>query len=528
MFLGISQHSRVYLRYMQGRITVPTTGTARPKTLPDFSGIWNWLMRHRIISLLLAFILIGAIIAAMVTLRTRTEITYITQPVVRQDLAQSVTASGTVNPQNTVAIGSQSSGTIAEIYVDYNSKVKKGEVLARIDPTQLQAQLDQANASLVVTEAQAQAQAANASGAQSGVAVAQAGIQTAQSNVSKAQSAYTLAQATLSRDHTLLVQGYLAQNIYDADASASVAAQSALAAAQAALVQANASTSQSSSQATGSQYTAQAQNAAIAVSRAQVAQVAYNLQHTIITSPVDGTVVARNVSVGQTVAASFQTPTLFTIAQNLQKMQVDIAVGESDIGNLRVGNGVDFTVLAYPSKIFHGVVSQVRVNPTTVSNVVTYDVVTLVDNPKTELLPGMTANATINVAVARNALVVPTQALSWRPATAAPRTGTRKSSTPKPSATGLTASPWGQTAPGVGVSALPGATGMLFVRSGSTMHAVRVRVDLISGTQAAVTPVSGTLNVGDAVVISDSSQGGTRSTRPATTRGPTSLGRPIH
>ena len=486
-------------------------------------------MHHRILALLLAIVLISAIIVASVTLRTRTEITYVTQPVIRQDLAQSVTASGTVNPQNTVAIGSQSSGTISEIYVDYNSKVKKGEVLARIDPTQLQAQLDQANATLVVTEAQAQAQAANASGAQSGVAVAQAGIQTAQSNVSKAQSAFTLAQATLSRDRALLVQGYLAQNIYDADASAAVAAQSALAAAQAALVQANASTSQSSSQATGSQYTAQAQNAAIAVSRAQVAQVAYNLQHTIITSPVDGTVVARNVSVGQTVAASFQTPTLFTIAQNLQKMQVDIAVGESDIGNLRVGNGVDFTVLAYPSKIFHGVVSQVRVNPTTVSNVVTYDVVTLVDNPKTELLPGMTANATINVAIARNELIVPTQALSWRPATAAPRTGTRKTTTtPKPSATGLTASPWGQTAPGVGVSALPGATGLLFVRSGSTMHAVRVRVDLISGTQAAVTPISGSLNVGDAVVVSDSSQSGTRSTRPATSTGPTSLGRPIH
>ncbi|MHB8462499.1 MAG: efflux RND transporter periplasmic adaptor subunit, partial [Vulcanimicrobiaceae bacterium] len=412
---------------------------------------------------------------------------------------------------------------------DYNSKVKKGEVLARIDPTQLQAQLDQANATLVVTESQAQAQAANASGAQSGVAVARAGIQTAQSNVSKAQSAYTLAQATVSRDRALLVQGYLAQNIYDADASAAVAAQSALAAAQAALVQANASTSQSSAQAMGSQYTAQSQNAAIAVSRAQVAQVAYNLQHTIITSPVDGTVVARNVSVGQTVAASFQTPTLFTIAQNLQKMQVDIAVGESDIGNLRVGNGVDFTVLAYPSKVFHGVVSQVRVNPTTVSNVVTYDVVTLVDNPNLELLPGMTANATINVAIVRNELIVPTQALSWRPATAAPRKGSRtSSSTPKPSATGLTASPWGQTAPGVGVSALPGATGLLFVRNGSTMHAVRVRVDLISGTQAAVTPISGTLNVGDAVVISDSSQSGTRSTRPTTTGGPTTLGRPIH
>ena len=528
MFLRVSQHLWVYWADMQGRISVPASANARSKSLLSFSGMWNWVMQHRVVALLLLIALIAIIIVSLATLRTRTEMTYLTQPVVRQNLIQSVTASGTVNPQNTITIGSQSSGTIAEIYVDYNSKVKKGEILARIDPSQLQAQLDQANATLAVTQAQAQAQAANASGAQSGVAVAQAGIQTAQSNVSKAQSAYTLAQATLSRDHALLVQGYLAQNIYDADASAVVAAQSAVAAAQAALNQAKASTAQSSAQATGSQFTAQSQNAAIAVSRAQVAQVAYNLDHTIITSPVDGTVVARNVSVGQTVAASFQTPTLFTIAQNLRKMQVDIAVGESDIGNVRVGNGVDFTVLAYPSKVFHGVVSQVRVNPTTVSNVVTYDVVTLVDNPKTELLPGMTANATINVAIAQKALIVPTQALSWRPASAVPRTGPRKSSTPKPSTTGLTASPWGQTAPGVGVSALPGATGMIFVRSGSKIRAIRVRVDLISGTQAAVTPLSGTLNVGDAVVISDSSQNGTRSSRPAMSTGPTSLGRPIH
>src|SRR5487761_2624878 len=119
---------------MQGRITIPTAGSVRSKSPPSFSGAWNWLMHHRIVALLLAIVLISAIIVASVTLRTRTEMTYVTQPVIRQDLAQSVTASGTVNPQNTVAIGSQSSGTISEIYVDYNSKVKKGEILARIDP----------------------------------------------------------------------------------------------------------------------------------------------------------------------------------------------------------------------------------------------------------------------------------------------------------------------------------------------------------------------------------------------------------
>ncbi len=166
----------------------------------------------------------------------------------------------------------------------------------------------------------------------------------------------------------------------------------------------------------------QAAQAGVAAAQAQVEQDELNIQRAVITSPVDGTVIARDVSVGQTVAASLQTPTLFSIAQNLHKMEVDINVGEPDIGNVRPGDAVSFSVLAYPNQTFTGTVSQVRVNPTTVNNVVTYTVITLVNNPNNALLPGMTANATIEVKTAKNALVVPTQALSFRPTGTSQRT----------------------------------------------------------------------------------------------------------
>ena len=144
---------------------------------------------------------------------------------------------------------------------------------------------------------------------------------------------------------------------------------------------------------------ASAQRAAITQQRAALEQATINLSHTVITSPVDGTVVQRNVSIGQTVAASFQTPTLFTIAQDLRKMEVDVAVGEPDVGNVRAGDPADFTVgLAFPNRVFHGYVFRVNQNPTTVANVVTYDTIVYVDNRDGALRPGMTANATIHVA----------------------------------------------------------------------------------------------------------------------------------
>jgi HlyD family secretion protein len=223
--------------------------------------------------------------------------------------------------------------------------------------------------------------------------------------------------------------------------------------------------------------------------------------------------VARSVSVGTTVAASLQTPTLFSIAQDLNKMEVDVAVGEPDIGNVRAGDGVDFSVLAYPNANFHGVVSQVRINPTTTNNVVTYDTVVLVDNQAGKLLPGMTANATIDVAKTDNALVVPLAALSYQPRFAAAgghkrrgaATGGSSSAANANAPASNNASPWGTTTGSAASSANPGATSRIFVLRDGKLVPVRVTVGLTNGTQAAVKPVSGTLVAGDAVVTADSS-----------------------
>jgi HlyD family secretion protein len=452
-----------------------TQSITRPKrvTLPA------WL-RNRWVLITLAVLLIAAIVIATVLIRAKTAVTYETSPVVQQTLTQSVTASGTVSPQNEVTVGTQVSGTISALYVDYNSKVTKGEVLARIDTSTFQAQLDQAQANL----AQAQAQAA----AQADAAVAaNAGIPSANATVAKAQSALKLAQTNLTRDQSLLKQGFLAASQVQADQDAANAAQAGLATAQAGATQASAT-------AGGGGNSLAAAQASVAAQQAAVQQDQLNLNRAVITSPVDGTVIDREISVGQTVAASLQTPTLFTIAQNLKQMQVNIAVGEPDIGSVRAGENVTFTVLAYPGRTYKGTVVQVRDNPVTTSNVVTYTVVTSVSNPDGSLLPGMTANATIQIASAPNALVVPTSALHVS------------------SANGGAASPWGQTSSAAGVAPQAGNTATVMVmRNGKTSRAT-VKVELVSGAQAAVTVVSGTLAAGDDVVTG-SSNGTVHTTR---------------
>ena len=468
----------------------------------------------------LAALIILAIILGIVIPRTDARAEYTTTPVARQTLVDSVTASGTVNPQNTISVGTQVSGTIQSLYVDFNSRVKKGQVLARIDPSTFVAQLDQAKAALAQAQAQAASASATASGANSGVTVAsanaaaqKAAIGSAQANVTKAQAALVLAQQQQSRDQQLLAQGFMAQATVDTDRSNTAQDESAVAAAQAALAQAaaqaqasNATVDQNASTAQSQAANAQAAQAAVQSAQATVQQDQFNLDHSVITSPVDGTVVSRAVSIGQTVAASLQTPTLFSIAQDLNKMEVDINVGEPDIGNVKKGDSVDFSVLAYPNTTFHGTVSQVRINPQTLNNVVTYDVVVLVNNNDGKLLPGMTANATINVASQNDALVVPTTALQWKPWSGS----TNGASGNAAGASGATAqSPWGAVnGAGATATVTAGSTGTLFVEHGGKLQRVPVNITLTNTTQAAVTPVTpGALNSGDAVVVSSS--GGT-------------------
>jgi HlyD family secretion protein len=489
-----------------------------------------------------ALVVIVAIVASIVIVRSRAAaVTYTTVPVQSGSLAQTVTASGTLNPQNTINVGTQVSGTISEIDADFNSHVKRGQVLAKLDPTTLQAALDQAQASLAQSEAQAQASAATASGGPAAIAAAQAqaqaaaasarvaqatatasnaAIATAQTNVAKSQSALALAQRTVARDNQLLAQGYIAQSQADADKSNEIAAQSALDAArtavtqaqaqaqasQAQIAQANAQEQAQSDQAGVSSATAQSQAAqhdagvaAIGIQQAMVKTAEANLAHTIITSPVDGTVISRQVSIGQTVAASLQTPTLFTIAQDLRKMELDLSVGEPDIGHVTSGDAVDFSVLAYPNRTFTARVAQVRQNPTTVSNVVTYTVVAYVDNNDGALRPGMTANATIEVAHADGATIVPLAAFTYTPPAGTVAGNHRRRSSGGTSQT----SPWGATGAAGGGAVTAGSLGRIFVLRGGALQAVPVKVGLVGATQATVTPRRGTLTESDQVVTGD-------------------------
>ncbi len=303
-------------------------------------------------------VLIGATAAYWLTRGTAKE-EYVTAPVNAGAVTRAVSGSGTVNPVLTIIVGSYVSGVIKSISCDFNTKVKKGQLCAKIDPSPYQTAVDQAAANLATAKAQ---------------------LVKDQANLTYVQSAY-------ERDSKLLAIGGVSQDTAEV-------ARNAYEQAKAQIVYDEASIKQ--------------HEAAL-----QAAQV--NLGYTNIVSPVDGTVVSRNVTVGQTVAASFQTPTLFLIATDLTKMQVDANVSESDIGAIKLGDKASFTVEAYPEKIFQGTVTQIRQSPQTVQNVVTYDVVIGADNTDELLKPGMTATTKIVTAEREHVLRVPDQALRFSP-----------------------------------------------------------------------------------------------------------------
>jgi HlyD family secretion protein len=286
------------------------------------------------------------------------KLTFRTEKVSRGDIRQTVTATGTLNAVITVLVGTQVSGTIQKLYVDYNSIVKKGQLLAQIDPSLFQAQVDQQRANLLAAKA----------------------------NVEKIQATLADAKRTYERNKALFARNLIARSDLD-----------------------TAQTNYESNVAQLGQAKAQVDQTRAALNTAEI-----NLRYTKIISPVNGMVISRNVDVGQTVAASFQTPTLFNIAEDLKSMQIDTSVDEADIGKIRVDQTVEFTVDSYPDSIFKGKVSEVRNAPTTVQNVVTYDVVIKVNNPDLRLKPGMTANVTITTATKNAVLRVPNSALRFK------------------------------------------------------------------------------------------------------------------
>jgi HlyD family secretion protein len=324
--------------------------------------------------------LLSAVAAAAAAALTASSFLHRTAPVeylgakVQQgEIRDAVDSTGTVSAVITVQVGSQVSGTIAKLNADFNSRVHKGDVIALIDPQLFRGSVLQASADLQN---------------------ARANVVAAQANVTKARAAVVQTKADYDRAVALTQMSIGTAQALDQARAAYDTAQAALAAAAANVEQARAQAAQ--------------KEAAVAVART-------NLDYTVIRSPIDGIVVARNVDVGQTVAASLQAPTLYTIAQDLTQMQVYAKVDESDVGRIRLGQAVTFKVDAFPKELFHGAVSQVRMNPTTVQNVVTYDAIIDFANPRLQLFPGMTAYVTIPVATVAGAVKLPNAALRFKP-----------------------------------------------------------------------------------------------------------------
>jgi HlyD family secretion protein len=397
--------------------------------------------------------------------------TLVTADVTRGSVVQSVEATGTVQPVDTVEVGAQVTGTVKTLGATFNSEVKQGQVLATLDPASLQAAVDQAQANLTRLEAEL-----------------------GQSQVSLDDS-----QVKLDRAERLSTNQLIPQTDLETAQVARKAADASLKSAQAQVVQ----------------------------GRASLAQAQVNLQHTVITSPVDGIVLARNVEIGQTVTSGLQTPTLFVIARDLGTMEVSAAVDESDIGHVAAGQPVTFTTDAYGAQVFTGIVTEVRLQPVVTQNVVTYTTIITVPNPGGRLKPGMTATVKIETGRQDNVLRVPAAALRFRPeaelfaalgqdlpaAMSAGSTGSRRS------ASGASTASRGDN-PARPAAGTPGSHAVLWEAADGTLKPVRVTVAISDGTTVGVT--------GDAIAEGASVVTGVRSSTTVTAgAGQASSGSPL-
>jgi len=308
--------------------------------------------------IILAIAVMAVLAGIIIVFSGSKKIKFKTAKIQKGEITQTVRATGNVNPVTTIIVGTRVSGTIVALYADYNSRIKKGQLIAQIDPTPFENELKHSEAELL----------------------------NAKATLFKAEVTLKDAERTLKRKQELFKRDLIARSELD---DAETAYNTARAQYEIALAQ-------------------------VKKAEAGLRQAKTNLGYTRIFSPVDGVVIAKNVEVGQTVAASFQTPTLFTIAPDLTKMQVDTNVDEADISKIKKGMEVNFTVDAYPDKKFKGIVSQIRLSPTVIQNVVTYNVVISVDNSHLLLKPGMTANVTFVVNSKENVIKIPNSALRFK------------------------------------------------------------------------------------------------------------------
>jgi HlyD family secretion protein len=422
-------------------VSAPAKPSPRPR--------WR---RQRLLSLAIV-VLVLTVGAAWWKMRSGDQLSYVTATVDRGAVTKTVTATGTVNPILTVTVGSYVSGVVQAVPCDFNTKVTKGEVCARIDPRPFQSLVDQAQADVDLAKAQ----------------------------LLKDQANVTYTKLSSDRNAKLVSQQAVTQDAADVAMSVYNQAQAQI----------------------------QVDNASVEQKEAALDAAKINLAYTDILSPVDGTVVSRNVTAGQTVASSLQTPTLFLIAQDLASMEVDNNISESDIGAVKAGEKATFSVDAYPGRNFEGVVQAVRLAPQSVQNVVTYDVIVNVSNPDLALMPGMTASTKVVVDSRVDAVRIPTQALRYRPAGLAltSRAGVRPPGTPPRQSGGSLKSAG---------SGMAGTTGQVFVLRNGKPVFVSVQIGLDDGSFTEI--LGGSIQTGDQVITGESSDGATQPTQSTAPR----------
>jgi HlyD family secretion protein len=433
-----------------------------------------------------------------------------TVPVTRGPLTAAISATGTLNAVVTVQVGSQVSGQVKELYADFNSQVKKNQVIARIDPDIFEAKVNQAKAQVDSARAAVLNQQAAVERARADLGNARAALAVARAQTAKAQVSVVDSRRDLGRKTDLRQKGFIAQA--DEDAAQALFDSS--------LAQHEANRAQEQAQEAGVRSGEAALKVAEAQLQSAVAQVGQqeanlrqaqlDLEHTIIRAPVDGVVVSRTVDVGQTVAASLQAPTLFTIAQDLTKMQVDSNVDEADVSRVRVGMRAAFTVDSFPAQVFTGEIVQIRKAPQVIQNVVTYDVVVSAQNADQKLLPGMTANVRIVTEQRKDALRVPNAALRFRPPGVEADRPQRPGAGAFPGGGGR--GPTGSPRAGGG-SGLPGRVWV--VGAGGKPEAVPIRLGITDGTNTEM--IEGPLKDSQEVIVG---LGGATPSRPATPGGP--------
>jgi HlyD family secretion protein len=371
----------------------------------------------RIVSVVVVAALVGAGVWSYFYTQSRGSVPrYRTARVEQGPLTAAVSATGNLNAVTTVQVGSQVSGQIQELLADFNTLVRKNQVIARLDPAIFEAKVNQARADVASAEATVLNQEAQVQKAKADVENARASLAEARANTAKAQVAVVDARRDFDRKSTLFQRELIAKSDLDSSQAAHDSALALLDAARAKEQSLAAGIQSASAQLRVAEAQLTSSRAQVDQKRAALVQAQVDLERTTIRAPVNGVVVSRAVDVGQTVAASLQAPTLFTIAEDLTKMQVEVSVDEADIGRIKLEDRSSFTVDSFPGQTFTGTVMQIRKAALVVQNVVTYTVVVGVDNPGGRLLPGMTANVKMIVAEKPSVLKVPNAALRFRPA----------------------------------------------------------------------------------------------------------------